>query len=168
MKLSRLDESTPAELPFESVELYGLVQETVKRLQQTAESNQVTLELTGSPITVRGVRQMLDEATFNLCENAIKYNRPGGHVQITVSSSAEGAQVRVADDGIGIDPADQAHIFERFLPRRQEPLAKDQRAPGLGLAIVKHVCEIHGGTVDVESTPGKGSVFTLHFPLPTV
>ena len=93
---------------------YSLVQETVKRLQQTAESNQVTLELTGSPITVRGVRQMLDEATFNLCENAIKYNRPGGHVQISISSSAEGAQVRVSDDGIGIDPDDQAHILERF------------------------------------------------------
>ncbi|WP_122789498.1 sensor histidine kinase [Intestinibacillus sp. Marseille-P6563] len=167
MKLSRLDESTPAELPFESVELYGLVQETVKRLQQTAESNQVTLELTGSPITVRGVRQMLDEATFNLCENAIKYNRPGGHVQIAVSSSAEGAQVRVADDGIGIDPEDQAHIFERFY-RADKSHSQKISGTGLGLAIVKHVCEIHGGTVDVESTPGKGSAFTLHFPLPTV
>ena len=167
MKLSRLDESTPAELPFESVELYGLVQETVKRLQQTAESNQVTLELTGSPITVRGVRQMLDEATFNLCENAIKYNHPGGHVKITVTASAEGAQVRVADDGIGIDPDDQAHIFERFY-RADKSHSQKISGTGLGLAIVKHVCEIHGGTVDVESTPGKGSVFTLHFPLPTM
>ena len=77
------------------------------------------------------------------------------------------AQVRVADDGIGIDPDDQAHIFERFY-RADKSHSQKISGTGLGLAIVKHVCEIHGGTVDVESTPGKGSVFTLHFPLPTV
>lgn len=165
MKLSRLDESTPAELPFEPVELYALAYETTERLRPTAESHQVTVELDGAPITVRGVRQMLDEAVYNLCENAIKYNRPGGKVRVTVGASPEGARLTVTDNGIGIAPDDQAHIFERFY-RADKSHSKTVGGTGLGLAIVKHVCEIHGGSVRVESAPGQGSTFILTFPLP--
>ena len=165
MKLSRLDESTPAELPFEPVELYALAYETTERLRPTAESHQVTVELDGAPITVRGVRQMLDEAVYNLCENAIKYNRPGGKVRVTMGASPEGARLTVTDNGIGIAPDDQAHIFERFY-RADKSHSKTVGGTGLGLAIVKHVCEIHGGSVRVESAPGQGSTFILTFPLP--
>lgn len=166
MKLSRLDESTPAELPFEPVELYALAYETTERLRPGAAARQVTIELDGAPITVRGVRQMLDEAVYNLCENAIKYNRPGGAVHVTVSASPEGAKLTVTDNGIGIAPGDQAHIFERFY-RADKSHSKTVGGTGLGLAIVKHVCEIHGGSVRVESTPGQGSTFVLTFPLHT-
>lgn len=165
MKLSRLDESTPAALPFESVELYALAYETVDRLRQTAESHNVAVTLEGTPITVRGVRQMLAEAVFNLCDNAIKYNRPGGTVTVSVTSSPEGARLRVKDTGIGIEPADQERIFERFY-RADKSHSKTVGGTGLGLAIVKHVCEIHGASVKVESAPGQGTSFLLTFPLP--
>lgn len=164
MKLSRLDESSPAELPFEPVELYQLAQDTVERLKQLAEKQKVELSLAGSAVTVRGVRQMLEEAIFNLGENAIKYNREGGHVRITVGVTPEGAQVRVTDDGVGIDPNDLAHIFERFY-RADKSHSQKVSGTGLGLAIVKHVCEIHGGAVRVESKPGKGSEFTMRLPM---
>ena len=167
MKLSRLDESTPAALPFEPVELLGLARDTADRLRQAAARQKVTLCVDGSPITVRGVRQMLEEAVFNLCENAIKYNREGGQVRIHVSSDPKGAQVRVSDDGIGISEADCAHIFER-LYRADKSHSKKVGGTGLGLAIVKHVCEKHGGSVAVQSQPGKGSTFILTFPLPTI
>lgn len=166
MKLSRLDESVPADLSFESVELFALARDTADRLHQEADRHRVTLSVEGSPITVRGVRRMLEEAVFNLCENAIKYNREGGQVRIRVSAGAQGAQVSVSDDGIGIAQDDCAHIFERFY-RADKSHSKKVGGTGLGLAIVKHVCEKHGGSVAVQSQPGKGSTFTLTFPLPT-
>lgn len=165
MKLSRLDESAPAELPFEPVELMGLARENVERLKPAADGRCVEVTLEGSPITVRGVRQMLGEAVYNLCENAIKYGREGGHVRVWVGASPEGAQVRVADNGVGIEPEDLAHIFERFY-RADKSHSKKVGGTGLGLAIVKHVAEIHGGSIRVESKPGAGSVFTLCIPLP--
>ncbi|MBS5703220.1 MAG: PAS domain-containing protein [Butyricicoccus pullicaecorum] len=165
MKLSRLDESTPAELPFESVELYALTYETTERLRQAAESHQVSIELEGAPITVRGVRQMLSEAVYNLCDNAIKYNHPGGKVHVSVNASPEGARLAVSDNGIGIALADQAHVFERFY-RADKSHSKTVGGTGLGLAIVKHVCELHGASVKVESVPGQGASFLLTFPLP--
>lgn len=165
MKLSRLDESAPAELPFEPVELMAVARENVERLKPSADGRRVEVTLEGSPITVRGVRQMLGEAVYNLCENAIKYGREGGHVRVWVGASPEGAQVRVADNGVGIEPEDLAHIFERFY-RADKSHSKKVGGTGLGLAIVKHVAEIHGGSIRVESKPGAGSVFTLCIPLP--
>lgn len=165
MKLSRLDESTPASLPFEPVELYALAYETTDRLRQAAASQGVEIVLEGAPITIHGVRQMLSEAVFNLCDNAIKYNHAGGKVTVTVGACHEGARVMVQDNGMGIAPADQAHIFERFY-RADKSHSKTVGGTGLGLAIVKHVCEIHGASVHVESTPGQGSAFILTFPLP--
>ena len=157
--------ATPAELPFESVELYALTYETTERLRQAAESHQVSIELEGAPITVRGVRQMLSEAVYNLCDNAIKYNHPGGKVHVSVNASPEGARLAVSDNGIGIAPADQAHVFERFY-RADKSHSKTVGGTGLGLAIVKHVCELHGASVKVESVSGQGTSFLLTFPLP--
>ena len=114
MKLSHLDESTPASLPFEPVELYALAYETTERLRQTAEKQNVEITLEGAPVTVRGVRRMLGEAVFNLCDNAIKYNRAGGRVTVSVGMSQGCACLKVADSGAGIASEDQPHIFERF------------------------------------------------------
>ena len=162
MKLSHLDESTPASLPFEPVELYALAYETTERLRQTAEKQNVEITLEGAPVTVRGVRRMLGEAVFNLCDNAIKYNRAGGRVTVSVGMSHGCACIKVADSGAGIASEDQPHIFERFY-RADKSHSKTVGGTGLGLAIVKHVCEIHGASVRVESVLGQGSTFIVTF-----
>jgi two-component system phosphate regulon sensor histidine kinase PhoR len=162
MKLSHLDESTPASLPFEPVELYALAYETTERLRRTAEEQNVEITLEGAPVTVRGVRRMLGEAVFNLCDNAIKYNRAGGRVIVSVGMSHGCACIKVADSGAGIASEDQPHIFERFY-RADKSHSKTVGGTGLGLAIVKHVCEIHGASVRVESVLGQGSTFIVTF-----
>ena len=162
MKLSHLDESTPASLPFEPVELYALAYETTERLRRTAEEQNVEITLEGAPVTVRGVRRMLGEAVFNLCDNAIKYNRAGGRVTVSVGMSHGCACIKVADSGAGIASEDQPHIFER-LWRADKSHSKTVGGTGLGLAIVKHVCEIHGASVRVESVLGQGSTFIVTF-----
>ena len=162
MKLSHLDESTPASLPFEPVELYALAYETTERLRRTAEEQNVEITLEGAPVTVRGVRRMLGEAVFNLCDNAIKYNRAGGRVTVSVGMSHGCACIKVADSGAGIASEDQPHIFERFY-RADKSHSKTVGGTGLGLAIVKHVCEIHGASVRVESVLGQGSTFIVTF-----
>ncbi len=164
MKLSHLDESTPASLPFEPVELYALAYETTERLRRTAEEQNVEITLEGAPVTVRGVRRMLGEAVFNLCDNAIKYNRAGGRVTVSVGMSHGCACIKVADSGAGIASEDQPHIFERFY-RADKSHSKTVGGTGLGLAIVKHVCEIHGASVRVESVLGQGSTFIVTFKL---
>ena len=162
MKLSHLDESTPASLPFEPVELYALAYETTERLRQTAEKQNVEITLEGAPVTVRGVRRMLGEAVFNLCDNAIKYNRAGGRVTVSVGMSQGCACLKVSDTGTGIASEDQPRIFERFY-RADKSHSKTVGGTGLGLAIVKHVCEIHGASVRVESVLGQGSTFIVTF-----
>lgn len=164
IKLSRLDESMPSALPFEPVELYALSGEVMERLRGRAAEHRVTLTCEGAPVTVHGVRQMLGEAIFNLCDNAIKYGRAGGRVTVAVHHAPAGAQLIVSDDGIGIAPADQERIFERFY-RADKSHSRAVDGTGLGLAIVKHICELHGGTVRIESAPGEGSRFILTFPL---
>ncbi len=164
IKLSRLDESTPAELPFEPTDLYQLATETAERLRPNAQKQGIKLTLEGSSVTVKGVQHMLEEAIFNLGENAIKYNKADGHVRIWVGQTQNQAQIRVSDDGPGISPEDQKHIFERFY-RADKSHSQTVSGTGLGLAIVKHVCEIHGGTVCVKSAVGKGSEFEITLPI---
>ena len=161
MKLSHLDESTPASLPFEPVELYALAYETTERLRRTAEEQNVEITLEGAPVTVRGVRRMLGEAVFNLCDNAIKYNRAGGRVTVSVGMSHGCACIKVADSGAGIASEDQPHIFERFY-RADKSHSKTVGGTGLQ-PIVKHVCEIHGASVRVELVLGQGSTFIVTF-----
>jgi signal transduction histidine kinase len=118
----------------------------------------VTVDVDGL-LSVRGVRSFLEEALLNLVENAVRYNRVGGEVRITASSSESGqVAIMVSDSGIGISPADQERIFERFF---RASAVRSHDGSGLGLSIVKAIIEGHGGRVLVASEPGQGSSFTL-------
>lgn len=162
LRLSQLDEGGSS-LQTEEVDLYHLAQEVAGRLTPAAVKGQVTLEVTGGPVRISGVRQLLDEMISNLCDNAIKYNRPGGRVTISVSRSDRGAELSVSDTGIGIPPEDQSRVFERFY-RVDKSHSRQIGGTGLGLSIVKHGAIYHNAKVEMESTPGRGTSITIVFP----
>ena len=162
LRLSQLDEGGSS-LQTEEVDLYHLAQEVAGRLTPAAVKGQVTLEVTGGPVRISGVRQLLDEMISNLCDNAIKYNRPGGRVTISVSRSDRGAELSVSDTGIGIPPEDQSRVFERFY-RVDKSHSKEIGGTGLGLSIVKHGAMLHDARVELESTLGQGTTVRVIFP----
>ena len=162
LRLSQLDEGGSS-LQTEEVDLYHLAQEVAGRLTPAAVKGQVTLEVTGGPVRISGVRQLLDEMISNLCDNAIKYNRPGGRVTISVSRSDRGAELSVSDTGIGIPPEDQSRVFERFY-RVDKSHSKAIGGTGLGLSIVKHGAAFHGADLSLESQPDRGTTIHLTFP----
>lgn len=162
IKLSRLDEGR-VELEKEEVDLYELSREIISRLAPQAAKNQVRLELTGESVKYTGIRQILDEMIYNITENAIKYNNPGGRVSVWAGSTLRGKKVVVTDNGIGI-PEDQIdRIFERFY-RVDKSHSKERGGTGLGLSIVKHGVILHHGEVHVESKLGEGTRIELVFP----
>lgn len=162
IRLSQLDEGD--ELTAESVDLLALAQDTAASLADKAEKNGITLKVRGEPLTYRGVRRLLSEILFNLCDNAIKYNRSNGSVTVTVAKEEKGIALSVADTGIGIPPEHLNRIFERFY-RVDKSHSKETGGTGLGLSIVKHAAQYHGATVEVQSKEGEGTKFTIHFPL---
>ena len=119
------------------------------------------MTLEGGPTPVRGVPQIVEEILYNLCDNAIAYNNPGGSVRVTLSSTAEGRRLTVADTGIGIPPELQERVFERFY---RVDKSHSGGGTGLGLSIVKHGAAYLGARVELESELEKGSTFTLIFP----
>ena len=119
--------------------------------------------LLGQDVQAEGVRRLLHETIYNLCDNAIGYNVPGGSVRVTVSDAGENAVISVADTGIGIAPEHQSRIFERFY-RVDKSHSKASGGTGLGLSIVKHAAAYHHGTVQLESQPGKGTTITVTIP----
>lgn len=161
MELSRLDEKR-TNMDFEAVALMPLCESVLSRLQHKAGKAGVQLSLTGDPCTVQGVPSMLDEVVSNLCDNAIKYNRPDGWVRVTLAQSAQGVRLTVADNGSGIAPEAQPHVFERFY-RGDASRSREIPGTGLGLSIVKHICEIHGASIELSSSPA-GTTFTIDFP----
>ena len=162
IKLSRLDEGR-VELEKEEVDLYELSREIISRLAPQAAKNRVRLELTGESVKYTGIRQILDEMIYNITENAIKYNNPGGKVSVWAGNTLQGKKVVVTDDGIGI-PEDQIdRIFERFY-RVDKSHSKERGGTGLGLSIVKHGVILHHGGVHVESKLGEGTRIELVFP----
>ena len=162
IKLSRLDEGR-VELEKEEVDLYELSREIISRLAPQAAKNQVRLELTGESVKYTGIRQILDEMIYNITENAIKYNNPGGRVSVWAGNTLQGKKVVVTDNGIGI-PEDQIdRIFERFY-RVDKSHSKERGGTGLGLSIVKHGVMLHHGEVHVESKLGEGTRIELVFP----
>lgn len=160
IRLSQLDEGD--ELTAEPVDLLALAQDTVDSLADKAEKNGITLKVQGEPLTYRGVRRLLSEILFNLCDNAIKYNQSNGSVTVTVAKEKKGIALSVADTGIGIPPEHLNRIFERFY-RVDKSHSKETGGTGLGLSIVKHAAQYHGATVEVQSEEGKGTKFTIHF-----
>ena len=162
LRLSQLDEGAES-LEREPVELLSLSQEVARRLEATAQDAGVVMEVRGTPVQVQGVRRVLDEMVYNLCENAIKYNRTGGRVTLTVGQGAEGPEVTVADTGIGIPPEDQSRVFERFY-RVDKSHSKEIGGTGLGLSIVKHGALLHGAQIYLNSQVGRGTSIRLSFP----
>ena len=162
MKLSKLDEGGGAP-EWETVDLYELAEETVDSLRSIARKQNVSLTVTGSHQSVRGVWQLLSEMDYNLCDNAIKYNRPGGSVTVDVSSGDGTAVLQVSDTGIGIPASHQGRVFERFY-RVDKSHSKEIGGTGLGLSIVKHGAQFHGASVELESELGQGTTVRLVFP----
>ena len=162
IKISQLDEG---QLPYvrETVELQELVRTMFDRLHHAADKAGVTLTLEGEPAALSTVRPILEEVLFNLCDNAIKYNRPGGRVTVHTGRQDDRVVLAVSDTGIGIPPAHQQRIFERFY-RVDKSHSKEIGGTGLGLSIVKHGAAYLGAAVTVESEPGNGSTFTLTWP----
>ena len=160
--LSRLDEGG-AGLEKEPVELLGLCRKAVQRLEPLAQSGQVTIKTEGTPCTLPGIPGILEEIVYNLCDNAIKYNRPGGSVTVTVTPTKAGTELAVSDTGIGIPPEDQQRVFERFY-RVDKSHSKEIGGTGLGLSIVKHGAMLHDARVELESTLGQGTTVRVIFP----
>ena len=154
IRLSQLDEGAP--LPMEEVDLLALATDVAGILEASAASKQVSLSVSGQGFSVLGVRRMLHEVIYNLCDNAIKYNVPGGTVNIHVADK----KLTVRDTGIGIPKEHQARVFERFY-RVDKSHSKASGGTGLGLSIVKHAVQQHNATLHLKSEPGKGTAITI-------
>ena len=161
IRLSQLDEGDA--MPTEPVNLLAVSQEAAENLQDTAAARGVTVGVTGQPAVIPGVRRLIYEIVYNLCDNAIKYNRDGGRVDVTVAADADGSSITVADTGIGIEPEHQGRVFERFY-RVDKSHSKASGGTGLGLSIVKHAVQYHHGHIELESTPGTGTTIRVVFP----
>ena len=161
IRLSQLDEGV--EMPKENVELLSLAGEVAEDLRAAADKASVTITTDGQSSVVFGVRRLLYEMLYNLCDNAIKYNRPGGSVRIHVENREQEAAISVLDTGIGIAPEHQSRIFERFY-RVDKSHSKASGGTGLGLSIVKHAAMYHGGKVALESEPGRGTEIRVTLP----
>ena len=162
IRLSQLDEGEP--MPAEPVELLALAREAAESLQSAAAARNVTVTVEGEPVALTGVRRLLYEIVFNLCDNAIKYNTDGGRMQVTVTKENETAAVTVRDTGIGISPDQQDRVFERFY-RVDKSHSKASGGTGLGLSIVKHAVQYHHGAIHLQSEVGKGTEIRVTFPL---
>ena len=161
IRLSQLDEGDA--MPTEPVDLLAVSQEAAENLQDAAAARGVTVGVTGQPAVIPGVRRLIYEIVYNLCDNAIKYNRDGGRVDVTVAADADGSSITVADTGIGIAPEHQGRVFERFY-RVDKSHSKASGGTGLGLSIVKHAMQLHHGRIELESTPGTGTTIRVVFP----
>ncbi|MGM9585897.1 MAG: ATP-binding protein [Candidatus Limivicinus sp.] len=162
IRLSRLDEGAE-DMQRERIDLYALSGSVIDSLENEAKENNVSMALCGSPAFIWGVRQLVGGMIYNLCENAIKYNKENGSVKLTVSNEGEFSVLNVSDTGIGIPPEHQSRVFERFY-RVDKSHSKEVGGTGLGLSIVKHSAMVHNAKIDLQSTPGKGTSITLRFP----
>ncbi len=162
IQLSRLEENNLS-AQIQQVDLYEIAKEIHTRLQHQANKKHIDLRLQGSSCEVKGVPHILDEMIYNLCDNAIKYNREKGSVTLTVLPREEDIMVAVADTGIGIPYEEQERVFERFY-RIDKSHSKEIGGTGLGLSIVKHGAAFHDASIQLESVPGEGTCITLLFP----
>ena len=160
IRLSELDEG--AEMPHEDVSLKVLAEEVCETLSDAAKMKDVSLEVTGDDGIIHGVRRLLYEIVYNLCDNAIKYNNPGGSVKVSVAQKDGEVLLRVQDTGIGIAPEHQDKVFERFY-RVDKSHSKQSGGTGLGLSIVKHAVQYHHGKITVESELNKGTTISVLF-----
>ena len=156
IRLSQLDES--GEFPQESVNLYAVTSQVLQTLLPAADSRNITVELLGEHTVITGVRQLAYELIYNLCDNAIRYNKDGGKVTVTVGKDS----ITVKDTGIGIPKEHQARIFERFY-RVDKSHSRETGGTGLGLSIVKHAAQQLGAIIELESEPNIGTTVIVKF-----
>ena len=161
IRLSQLDEQT--ELPKEDVSLYEIANEVCGILRDSAEKKNITLSVSGDIGNYFGVKNLLFEIIYNLCDNGIKYTHDGGKVEIDISETEKEVTLTVSDNGSGIAPEHQARIFERFY-RVDKSHSKKSGGTGLGLSIVKHSVLYHGGRISIRSGVDKGTVITVVLP----
>ena len=162
INLSQLDEGSSYQ--WQQANLFAIAAEVIGSLEHFAEEKQVRLTLEGSDTTLRGVPELLRGIVYNLTDNAIKYNRPGGSVTVTVSRQKDEAVLTVSDTGIGIPEGEQDRIFERFY-RVDKSRSKEVGGTGLGLSIVKHAAFLHKAAIDVTSQLGAGTTIQVRFPI---
>ena len=162
MRLSKLDEGAVG-AQKEEVDLYTMVLDISTRLEQLAQQQNIKISVSGENVTVFGIRHVLDEMIYNICQNAVKYNKPGGSVNVWVGNTPQGPKVLVQDTGIGIPQDETQRIFERFY-RVDKSHSKETGGTGLGLSIVKHGAELHHAKVTVKSKVGIGTQMALQFP----
>ena len=162
IRISQLDEG---EVPYEWTEtdLYQTAKNVFGTLSEAAKKQDVHLYIEGDRVQLHTVPNILEEVLFNLCDNAIKYNKPGGNVCICLTENEESVCISVKDNGVGIPKEDQSRVFERFY-RVDKSHSKEIGGTGLGLSIVKHGVSFLGGEVELESTPEQGTEITVSFP----
>lgn len=163
IRLSSLDEGV-VDSQREPVELLALCAGVCNHLQAAAQKAQVSLRVDGETATVFGVRSILEEMVYNLCDNAIKYNRPQGSVVVSVHKKPGAILLQVTDTGIGIPPEHREKVFERFY-RVDKSHSKQTGGTGLGLSIVKHGAAYHNASVSLSEAPGGGTCAQVRFPL---
>lgn len=149
-------------MPFENVDLCEIASEVMAGLADIAAAKDIEVALTGKKVYIKSVRRLLTEIVFNLCDNAIKYNKNGGTVEVAISSQENSASITVKDSGIGIPPEHQARIFERFY-RVDKSRSKESGGTGLGLSIVKHAVQYLNGKIELQSSLGQGTVIQIIF-----
>lgn len=159
--LSRLDEGQE-NTTRSSVNLYQMAEGVIANLEPMADKNGITIELIGQQVVMEGIPHLLNSMLFNICENAIKYNKPEGSVLVEVSEIAGHPRITVRDSGIGIPMRDRSRIFERFY-RVDKSHSKEVGGTGLGLSIVKHAARLHNAKLDVDSIVGEGTLITVKF-----
>ena len=166
IRLSQLDEGD--EMPTEQVDLLEIANEAADDIQDSADKRKIAVTVGGEHAAINGVRRLLYEVVYNLCDNAVKYNRDGGSIDVSVrmNEGSHSASVTVADTGIGIAPENRDRIFERFY-RVDKSHSKASGGTGLGLSIVKHAVQYHHGTIELASELGRGTTITLTFPTST-
>lgn len=162
LRLSRLDEGYPGG-QFKRVSLHEAAQRAIASLTPVAEKKGVALSLTGEKLNIMGDPTLLDELVFNLVDNAIKYNRQDGRVDLRIGHKDGSITLAVQDTGVGIERSQQDKIFERFF-RTDNSRSKETGGTGLGLSIVKHSVEYHNAQLQLESEVGQGTTITIYFP----
>ena len=162
IRISQLDENNIHDTPV-PVELKKCAARNLSLLESAADAADVTLHLEGGEAVIQAVPAILDEMVYNLCENAVKYNKPGGSVTVSVRSDAAHVTLEVADTGIGIAPEHHSRVFERFY-RVDKSHSKEIGGTGLGLSIVKHGAAFHHAQVELESALDKGTIVRIIFP----
>lgn len=162
IRLSQLDEGR--QMPSEQVDLFELAGEVKSVLEGACEAKNINMKLMGEHVFVDGVKRLLYEIIYNLCDNAVKYNNEGGIADIDISSDEKNAYITVRDSGIGIPQDQQERVFERFY-RVDKSHSKESGGTGLGLSIVKHAVSYHNGTVSMKSEPGNGTEIRVALPL---